>query len=131
MNNYLSNPIFILIGRILLALIFVMSGFGKIFAYAGTQQYMEAFGIPGMLLPLVILAEVGLGLAIIIGFQTRLAAFLLAGFAVTSGFIFHFDPADQMQTIMLTKNLAIAGGFFALMVAGAGPLSVDSRRATE
>lgn len=88
---------------------------------------MEAFSIPGLLLPLVILTEIGLGAAIIIGFQTRLAAFLLAGFSVISGLIFHFNLADQVQFIMLTKNLAIAGGFLALMVVGAGPLSFDNR----
>ncbi len=128
MNKFLSNPIFLVPARVLLALIFIIAGINKISGYEGTQGYMEAFGIPGILLPLVILTEVGFGAMIIIGFQTRLAAFMLAGFTLLSALIFHTNFDDQVQFLFFMKNLAIAGGFLALMVAGAGPLSVDSRK---
>ena len=115
-----------LLGRFGLAFIFVVSGVGKLGAgYAGTQQYMEAMGVPGALLPLVILAELGGGLAIAAGFLTRWAALGLAVFSVASGVLFHYQSADPMQMISFMKNLAIAGGFLVLAAHGAGALSVD------
>ena len=116
------------LGRALLALIFVISGVGKISAYAGTQGYMEAFGVPGMLLPLVILVEVGAGLALMLGWQTRLMAFALAGFSVFSGLLFHANFADQMQMIMFMKNLSIAGGLLFIVAQGAGHFALDNRQ---
>lgn len=118
-----------LAGRILLAQLFLMAGIGKITAYAGTQGYMEAMGVPGALLPLVIGLEVGGALALILGWQTRLVAFALAGFSLVSAAIFHADFSDQMQTILFMKNLAIAGGL--LIVAAQNPafsLGLDRRR---
>ncbi|PHS79771.1 MAG: hypothetical protein COB59_00345 [Rhodospirillaceae bacterium] len=115
------------IGRIMIALIFVISGVGKITGYAGTQGYMEAMGVPGMLLPLVILVEVVGGLAIIVGWKTRYAAFLLAGFSLLSALIFHTNFGDQIQMIMFLKNLAIAGGFLFLVAHGAGTYALDNR----
>jgi putative oxidoreductase len=117
------------LGRFLLVLIFVMSGLQKITGYAGTQGYMEAMGVPGGLLPLVIAVEVIGGLAVLFGFWTRTAAFLLAGFSVLSGLLFHFDLADQMQTIMLLKNVAIAGGFLMLVAQDPGAYALDNRAA--
>jgi putative oxidoreductase len=114
------------IARILIAHIFLLSGLGKIGNYAGTQAYMEAMGAPGMLLPLVILLEVVGGLALIIGWQTRWAAFALAGFSIVAAVMFHADFADQMQMIMFTKNVAIAGGLLLLAAHGAGYFSLDS-----
>ena len=90
---------------------------------------MEAMGVPGGLLPLVIAVEVLGGLAVLFGFWTRTAAFLLAGFSVVSGLLFHFDLADQMQTIMLLKNIAIAGGFLMLVAQGPGAYALDNRAA--
>ena len=118
-----------LAGRILLAQLFLMAGLNKITAYAGTQGYMEAMGVPGALLPLVIALEVGGALALILGWQTRLTAFALAGFSVAAAVIFHANLADQMQMILFMKNFAIAGGL--LIVAAQNPahsLSLDSRR---
>ena len=115
------------LGRILLALIFVTSGFGKISGYAGTQQYMEAMGVPGALLPLVIALEILGGLAVMLGWHTRIAAFLLAGFSLLSALLFHFDFSDQMQMIMFMKNLSIAGGFLLIVAFGAGAYSLDKR----
>lgn len=123
------NNAIILAARVLLAQIFLISGFGKLGAgYAGTQAYMEAMGIPGMLLPLVIALEIGGGLALIAGFMTRWAALALAGFTVVSAVLFHANFGDQTQTIMFMKNLAMAGGLLLLYVHGAGSYSVDARR---
>ncbi|MFA7096305.1 MAG: DoxX family protein [Gammaproteobacteria bacterium] len=119
-----------LIGRILLAHIFLISGFNKIPGYAGTQQYMEAMGVPGMLLPLVIVLEIGGALALIVGWQQRWAALALAGFTLAAAFIFHTNFADQVQMIMFMKNLAIAGGLVALATQDVTEtISLDNRMA--
>lgn len=122
--NYLialSAPI----GRLLLASIFLMAGINKIFSYIDTMSYMEAMGVSGSLLPLVILTEVIGATAIILGWHTRLAAFFLAGFTLLSALIFHFDFADQIQMIMFTKNMAIIGAFLLLIHHGPGAFSID------
>ena len=117
------------VGRLLIALIFFISGINKISGYEGTQGYMEAMGVPGGLLPLVIVTEIVLGLAVIVGYRTRLAAFGLAGFTLLSGILFHANFDDQMQMIMFMKNLAITGGFLFLVGHGAGAWSLDNRLA--
>ena len=124
------SPYFNLASRILLAYIFIMAGIGKLGAeaYAGTQGYMNAMGVPGALLPLVILTELGGGLLLLVGFQARLAAFALAGFSLISAVIFHYQPADQMQMIMFMKNLAIAGGLLLITQYGAGAFAIDKRK---
>ena len=114
-------------GRILIALIFITAGYGKIAGYEGTQAFMESMGVPGALLPLVIVTELGGGLLIAFGLFTRYAAFALAGFTILSGILFHGNTGDQMQQIMFMKNLAIAGGFLFLVVHGAGTISLDRR----
>jgi len=113
-------------GRILISLMFVTSGFSKISAYAGTQGYMEAMGVPGALLPLVIAVELLGGLAVMLGWNTRIAAFLLAGFSLLSAFLFHANFGDQMQMIMFMKNVSIAGGFLIILSLGAGAYSLDN-----
>lgn len=117
------------LGRLLLAQIFLMAGLSKISGYAGTQGYMESMGVPGALLPLVIALEVLGGLAILLGWQTRLAALALAGFCVVSGIIFHSDFSNQMQMVMFMKNLAIAGGLLMLFAQGPGSYALDNRKA--
>lgn len=117
----------LLAGRVLLALMFVMAGWSKIGGYAGTQGYMEAMGVPGFMLPLVILLELGGGLAIVLGLFTRSLSVLLAGFTLMAAFIFHYQPAEQMQMLMFMKNLSVAGGFLALAAAGPGAFSLDAR----
>jgi len=117
-----------LAGRILLATIFLLSGFTKITGYAGTQGYMESMNVPGELLPLVILTELGGGLLIVLGLWTRLTALAMAGFTLAAALLFHSNFTDQMQMIMFLKNVAIAGGFLILFARGAGPLSLDARR---
>jgi len=121
------NPFLGLAGRVLLAIMFVLAGYEKIGGYQGTQGYMESMGVPGMLLPLVIVLELGGGLAVIAGWQTRIMAIALAGFCVLAALIFHLDFADQMQSIMFMKNLAIAGGFLVLAAHGPGAFALDNR----
>jgi len=117
-----------LIARVLLAHIFIMAGLNKIMGYAGTQGYMESVGVPGMLLPLVIILEVGAGIAILLGWQTRWAALALAGFTVLSAVLFHSNLGDQTHMIMFMKNFAIAGGLLLLAEHGAGAFSLDKRK---
>jgi putative oxidoreductase len=123
MNQYLN-----LVGRVLLALIFVLSGVGKMSNPSGTMQYMEAVGVPALLLWPTIALEVLGGIAIMVGYQTRLVAFAFAAFCVISALLFHHNFGDQIQMIMFLKNLAMAGGFLLLASSGATAYSVDSSR---
>jgi len=120
-------PYLILIGRVLLSIIFIQSGWGKIFGYAGTVEHMNAAGVPGALLPLVILTELGGGLLVLLGLFTRWWAIALAGFCVLAALFFHWHPEDQMQMINFMKNITIAGGFLVLAGAGPGALALDNR----
>lgn len=128
MNTILDTlkPWLLVAGRVLIALIFVTAGWSKIGGYAGTQAYMESAGVPGALLPLVIFAELGGGLAIVFGLLTRLAAFGLAVFSIVSAVLFH-GGSDPMQQILFAKNLAMAGGFLFLVAHGAGQISLDAK----
>ena len=108
------------VARVFLGQIFLLSGFFKVTGYEGTVGYMEAMGIHGMLLPLVIALEIGGGVAIIVGWQTRLTAIALAIFTVVAGVIFHSNFSDHMQMIMFMKNIAITGGLMLLAVHGSG-----------
>ena len=117
-----------LTGRILISAIFLQAGLGKIGGYAGTQGYMEAMGVPGALLPLVIALEILAPIAIIVGYRARIAAFLLAGFSVVSALLFHRAAGDATQAIMFMKNIAMAGGFLLLVARGTGDWSLDARR---
>ena len=119
------------IARFLIALIFFVSGINKIFSYAGTQGYMEAFNISGGLLPLVIFIEVFAGLAVIIGWKTRIAASTLAGFSVISALIFHANFTDQIQFIFFMKNIGLAGGLLLLVANGSGAYALDNRVKSE
>lgn len=121
--NSLAAPV----GRLFIALIFLLSGISKLSAYEGTQGYMEAMGIPGGVLPLTILFEVVFSLAIIIGFKTRIAALALAGFSLVTAVMFHSALGDQIQFIMFMKNIGLAGGFLFLVAHGAGAFSLDNR----
>jgi putative oxidoreductase len=93
--------------------------------YTVTQGYMAAMGVSGSLLPWVIALEIIGSIAIIIGFKTRITAFLLAGFTLLAAYFFHNNSADQIQSILFMKNVAIAGGFLFLVANGAGSISVD------
>lgn len=121
MNNALN-----LAGRILLSLIFILSGWSKIGGYEATQGYMASMGVPGQLLPLVIALELLGGLAIAFGLFTRWIALALAGFSVVAALIFHNQLGDQAQFINFFKNFAMAGGFLILAANGPGALSLDN-----
>jgi putative oxidoreductase len=117
------------VGRVLLSVLFLLSGLGKLGAYAATAGYMASVGVPGALLPLVIAVEILGSVAILLGWQTRVVALLLAGFTLATGVLFHNNFADQVQMIMFLKNLSITGAFLMLAANGAGALSLDARNA--
>ncbi|WP_332681044.1 DoxX family protein [Bosea sp. (in: a-proteobacteria)] len=125
LNNPALSDAAKLVGRILLVLMFVTSGWSKISGYAGTQAYMASAGVPGILLPLVILVELIGGLMIVVGFKTRLVALALFFFTIAAAVLFHLNWAQPMQYLQFMKNLSIAGGFLVLFAAGAGAYSVD------
>lgn len=116
-------------GRILLASLFLLSGLSKISGYGATAGYMAAMGVSAALLPIVIATEVLGSVAIIVGWHTRIAAFLLAGFTLLAAALFHNKLGDQIQMIMFLKDVAITGAFLMLVANGAGRLSLDYRRA--
>jgi len=130
MNNQTNSAFLPLAGRILMAVIFVMSGIGKIANPSGTLGYINAMGLPFPELALAgaIGIEVVGGLLLIAGLYTRPVALALAAFSIVTGLVFHSAIADQNQMIHLMKNLAMAGGLLQIAAFGAGSLSLDARR---
>ena len=133
MLNSLQNP-FALLGRILLALLFIPAGFGKIAGFAGTTAYIASKGVPlpELATAIAIGVELGLGMLLLIGLQTRWAALGIALFTLVITFIFHNYwgvPAEQvmMQKMQFFKNLAIVGGLYAIVASGAGAWSLDGK----
>lgn len=120
-----------LLGRLFLAMIFIQSGLSKMSDYAATQGYMDAMAVSSALLPLVIALEVVGGIAIVIGFKARLVALAMAGFSLLSALLFHTNFSDETQTIMLMKNITIAGGFLMIVAYGAGAYALDNRNAVQ
>ncbi|KID35621.1 membrane protein [Pseudoalteromonas flavipulchra NCIMB 2033 = ATCC BAA-314] len=116
-----------LFGRVGLSAIFILAAINKIQYFEGNAAYMASSGLPSELLPLVIAFELIGGLFILAGAFTQLTAIAFAGFSIVSALLFHFDLADQMQFLMFFKNIAMAGGFLALAVSGAGKFSIDSK----
>ena len=117
------------VGRLFLALIFILGGVSKLGDLAGTGAFMQSAGVPGMLaLPAAAFELLG-GLAILVGFQTRIVALLLAGFCLLTALLFHRDFANQMMMVMFMKNVGLAGGFLVLYAHGAGGMSLDERKA--
>lgn len=120
----LSAPL----GRLLISFMFLMSGLNKAGNYSNTSGWMESMGVSSSILPLVILLEIIGAFAIIVGWHTKITAFLLAGFSIISALIFHSDFSNQVEMIMFMKNFAIAGGFLILVANGAGNYSLDNRK---
>jgi putative oxidoreductase len=120
-----ASPCLILVGRVLLAILFIQAGFHKIGGYEGLQGAMSSHGVPPMLAPLVILLEFGGGICIVLGLFTRWIALALAGFCVLAASIYH-PPSDPNEMINFMKDITIAG--FSLVLAGAGPgtLALDN-----
>ncbi|WP_315836170.1 DoxX family protein [Bradyrhizobium prioriisuperbiae] len=118
------------LGRLLIAAIFLISGLGKIAAPAMTQGYIASTGLPAPLLGylLAILVEVGGGVLLVVGFQTRIVALVMAAFSVATAAIFHNNFADPNTMMHFLKNIAMAGGLLQVVAFGAGSISVDGRR---
>lgn len=119
------NGIVQLAGRIMLGLIFIMAGVGKITDPAGTIGYMQSVGLPGILLWPTIALELLGGLAIAAGFKVRYVGLALAGFCIVTALVFYSNFAEQMQLILFMKNIAIAGGLMLLAVGGKTAYSLD------
>ena len=132
------KPSLALIGRVLLALMFVLAGFDKLTGIEGTAGYIASAGLPmaTALAVIVGLLELFGGLALMVGFHARWAALALVLFTLVASLLFHnfwAMPADKafMQQLMFMKNLSVAGGLFIVAALGAGPVSVDARRAPQ
>ena len=131
----LQNPI-ALIGRLLLAYLFIPAGISKLTGFAGTVGYIQSVGLPFPELAAAVAAIVEIlgALALIVGYRTRIAALVLGVFTLAASFFFHAywaAPADaqMMQQLLFNKNIAVTGGLFVLAALGAGCLSLDARRA--
>ena len=114
-------------GRIFLSTIFLLEGINKIFNYEGTIEFMESFNVPEFLAIPTIILEILFPLLLIIGYQTKICALVLAIFTLATALIFHTDFTNQMQLISFLKNFAIAGGFLILFINGAGKYSLDHK----
>lgn len=124
-NNYLAAT-----GRLLLAVMFIFSGLGKIMAPEATQGYIASVGLPLPLLSylLAVAVEVGGGILLVIGYQTRIVSLVIAAFTLATALVFHNDFTDQNQMIHFLKNISIVGGLLQVAAFGAGSLSLDARR---
>lgn len=124
----LSHSLVTLVARVLLSIIFIAAGIEKITGYDGSAGYMQAFGVPAILLPGAIALELGGGLAILLGFFSRYAALALAAFCLVTAALFHSNFAGedaQLQSIMFLKNLAMAGGLLLLFSTGPGKFALN------
>ena len=117
-----------LVGRILISVLFLISAYDKIFSIDGSMSWMEGFGVPGFLLYPAIVLEIILPLCIIIGYQARVSAGLLAIFCLATAFIFHLDFADPLQKISFLKNLGLSGGFMLIVANGVKGWSIDTKK---
>ena len=134
MSNALQNPLS-LVGRILLAALFLPAGIGKLTGFAGTVGYITSVGLPlpQVAAAIALVVEIVGGIALITGFGTRFAALALAVFTVVASVFFHnywAVPAEQqmIQQLMFFKNIAVVGGLLTLAAWGAGSWSLDARR---
>jgi putative oxidoreductase len=114
-----------LIARLIIGGFFLLAGVGKIADVAGTAGYIQSVGLPGFLAWPAIIFEIALGLALIVGYQTRIAALAGAAFCIVTAVLFHNNFADQTQMIMFLKNFSIAGAFLMFFAHGAGKLALD------
>ena len=115
------------LGRIFLSTIFLIEGINKIFNYESTIEYMENFSVPEYLAIPAIIVEILFPLLLIVGYQTKISALVLAMFTLATALIFHTDFTNQMQLTSFLKNFAIAGGFLIIFVNSAGKYSLDHK----
>ena len=116
-----------ILGRIFLSTIFLIEGINKILNYENTIEYMENFSVPEYLAIPAIIVEILFPLLLVVGYQTKISALILAMFTLATALIFHTDFSNQMQLISFLKNFAIAGGFLIIFVNGAGKYSIDHK----
>jgi putative oxidoreductase len=118
------------LGRLLIAVLFVLAGFGKLMAPGATQAYIASAGLPVPIAAygIAVIVELGGGILLILGWQTRIVALVLAVFCIATALGFHNNLADRLQQIQLLKNLAICGGLLQIVAFGAGAFSLDARR---
>lgn len=121
----LSN-LAVLVARIFIFAWFLPAGLEKIGGYAATAGYMASQGVPGWLLPLVIVTEIGGAIFLLFGWRTRLVSFLLAGYTILAVLLFHLHPGDETGKIVQMAELVDAGGFLVLFAHGAGDWSLDA-----
>ena len=115
------------LGRIFLSTIFLIEGINKIFNYESTIEYMENFSVPEYLAIPAIIVEILFPLLLVVGYQTKISALVLAMFTLATALIFHTDFTNQMQLTSFLKNIAIVGGFLIIFVNGAGKYSIDHK----
>ncbi|PLP58597.1 hypothetical protein CYK37_13005 [Mesorhizobium loti] len=120
----------ILVSRIFLSILFILAGYGKLTAIAGTAGWFASLGLPAPTATAVLIGLVELlgGLAVLVGFKTRIAAIVLAIFTLGATAVAHLDFSQELNPLMLQKNLAITGGLLLLALIGAGAYSIDGRR---
>ncbi len=119
--------IFDLLARILISALFLINGIFKITNYDGTLDWIEGYGMPGVLLIPAIILEILGPILIIIGYQTKITAAFLSLFCLATAVIFHNDFSNQMQLTSFLKNIAIAGGFLFLVINGSKKFSLDNK----
>ena len=127
-NFFAMANLFDLLGRILISALFIISAYNKVLSIDGTMSWMEGFGIPGFLLYPTILLEIILPLFVIVGYQARVSASILAIFCIVTAFLFHFDFSDQSQFISFLKNIGLAGGFLFIVANGTKDWSIDKKK---
>ena len=119
---------FDLLSRVFISSIFLLSAYNKVFNYEDTLIWMEGFGVPGFLLWPAIIFEFIFPILIIIGYRTQISAILLSIFCIMTALIFHFDFANQMQTIAFLKNFGLAGGFLIIAAHGPKDWAIDKKK---
>ena len=117
-----------LIGRIFISALFLISAFNKIFNLEGSIGWMEGFGVPGFLIYPGIAIEIILPVLVIVGYQARIAAGVLAIFCLMTAFLFHLDFSSQSQLVSFFKNIGLAGGFLFIVVNGTKDWAVDKEK---
>ena len=117
-----------LIGRILISALFLISAFNKVFNLDGSMGWMESFGVPGFFIFPAIAIEIILPILVIVGYQAKIAASILAIFCLLTAFLFHFDFSDQSQLVSFLKNIGLAGGFLFIVANGTKDWAVDREK---
>ena len=124
----MMSNVFDLLGRIMISALFIISAYNKLLSIDGTISWMEGFGVPGFLLYPTIVLEIILPICVIVGYNARISAALLAIFCLATAFMFHLDFSDQSQKISFLKNIALAGGFLFIVANGTKDWAVDREK---